>query len=345
MPQVNSAALTATLAWLVDIPSETGSETAICEAIAGRLSSYPQTRIKDSLVVGEPSPGGVLLVGHTDTVPNQGQGPAFLEGDRLHGLGSTDMKAGLAVMIHLLEEHGIERLAAVFYAGEEGPYAENELEDVLDQVPALTGVGTAVVLEPTDRKVEAGCNGVVNAMVTFDGVAAHSARPWRGENAVTKSAPFLAAIDRFEPEPHLVSGLEFIEVVSVTRAHGGVANNIIPARFELNVNYRFAPDRSIAEAEARLGELCRGADGFEIVDAAPAGAVDIDHPFLARLATVSGSDVVGKQGWTDVARLTGRGVPAVNFGPGETALAHTVGESVRVSDLVWAYQSLSTALD
>ena len=342
---MNSASLTETLAWLVDIPSETGSETAICEAIAGRLSSFLQIRIKDSLVVGEPSPGGVLMVGHTDTVPNQGQGLAFLEGDRLHGLGSTDMKAGLAVMIHLLEERGGDGLAAVFYAGEEGPYADNELEDVLDQVPALTEVGVAVVLEPTDRKVEAGCNGVINATVSFDGVAAHSARPWRGENAVTKSAPFLVTIDGFEPEPHLVSGLEFVEVISVTRAQGGVANNIIPARFELNLNYRFAPDRSLAEAEARLAELCHGADGFEIADSAPAGAVDTDHPFLQTLAEVSGSDVVGKQGWTDVARLTSRGVPAVNFGPGETALAHTVEESVRLSDLVWAYQALSTALD
>jgi len=145
---------------------------------------------------------------------------------------------------------------------------------------------------------------------------------------------------QLEPEPHVVEDLEFKEVVSVTRASGGVANNIIPGRFELNVNYRFAPDRTLEEAIHTLRELCSDADLFEITDSAPAAYPEVSHPLFQELATASGGVVASKQGWTDVAQLAQRGIPAVNLGPGETALAHKPGESVRLDDLVWAYEAL-----
>ncbi len=333
-----------TLAWLVDIPSETGHEQAIQEAIAGRLEPLGVARGGDSLVVGEPAEGKVVLAGHTDTVPRQGEAGSRIVGDRLYGLGATDMKGGLAVMTHLAEDLGTDRLVAVFYAGEEGPLSGNQLGPVLEAHPELLRAEAAVVLEPTNRELHAGCQGVVNASVWFEGEAAHSARPWAGINAVTKAGPFLTMMGGLVPDLHLIEGLPFKEVISVTRAAGGVANNIIPSRFQLNVNYRFSPDRTTEEAIAHLRGVCADADGFEIADAAPAAYPVVDHPLFAALAEVSGAGVGHKQGWTDVAQLAARGLPAVNFGPGETVLAHKPGESVLIDDLDWAYRSLAAVL-
>lgn len=336
--------MTETLAWLVDIPSETGNETAIREAIADRLAGATLTRISRSLIVGEPGPGKVLLVGHTDTVPLQGHVGARVEGGRLHGLGSTDMKGGLAVMVHLLEDHGTDRLVGVFYAGEEGPMSGNDLGPMLDEIPGLLASDAGVVMEPTNREVHAGCQGSVNATVSFVGEAAHSARPWLGENAISKAGGFLNAMHGRAPEPRVVEGLEFKEVISVTRANGGVANNVIPSAFSMNVNYRFSPDRSIPEAVAHLEAVCSDADEFDVADAAPAALPSVDHPLFESLIRNSGGVVKSKQGWTDVAQLAARGVPAINFGPGETSLAHKPGESVDLTDLDWAYDSLARTL-
>jgi len=336
--------LVETVTWLVDIQSVTGEEAALRDAIAGRLDEMPQLTIGDSLVVGESHQGGVMLVGHLDTVPLQGDVGARLESDRVHGLGATDMKGGLAVMVHLIETLGPEKVTCVFYAGEEGPLAGNQLTRVLDEVGWLKGSSAAVVLEPTDRAIEAGCQGVINADVLFIGRPAHSARPWLGENAITKAGEFLTFLGGLEPEPHVVNGLEFLEVMSVTAAHGGVARNVIPGEFVMNINYRFAPDRSHDEAVARLHEVCAPADRVEVTDVAPAGSVDIDHSLFRALIESTGAPVRAKQGWTDVAQLSSAGLPAVNFGPGEPSLAHKPGESVRVSDLEWAYESLLDVL-
>lgn len=336
--------LTETLAWLVDIPSETGNETAIRDSLAVRLGDHPQVAIRNSLVVGSPVPGSVLLVGHTDTVPLQGHVGARVDGDRLFGLGATDMKGGLAVMVHLIEDLGTERIVGVFYAGEEGPLTGNDLAPVLEWLPVLEEAEAAIVLEPTGREIHAGCQGSVNARVTFTGEAAHSAHPWLGVNAVTRSGRFLTMMDTLEPEPHPIEGLEFNEVISVTRAAGGLANNIIPARFDLNVNYRFAPDRSTDQAVERLRRLCESADEFEVTDTAPAAYPEMSHPLFLELAGNSGARVSHKQGWTDVAQLTQRGVPAVNFGPGDGSLAHKPGESVSLADLDWAHDALARTL-
>ncbi len=334
-----------TLAWLVEIPSQTGQEQEIQAAIATRLGEQaPVTLIEDSVVVGLPERGKVLLVGHTDTVPLQGNVGARIEAGRLHGLGASDMKGGLAVMIHLLEDLGTQHLVGVFYAGEEGSLARNQLAAILDHFPALVEAEAAVVLEPTNREVHAGCQGSINALVWFEGEAAHSARPWAGVNAITRAGRFLTRMDSLRPEVHPIEGLQFKEVISVTRAEGGVANNVIPARFELNINYRYSPDRTMPEAIAHLAEVCSEADGFEVTDAAPAAYPAMGHPMFSVLAEVAGGKVSHKQGWTDVAQLAQRGVPAINFGPGETALAHKPGESVALDDLEWAYKALAQAL-
>jgi succinyl-diaminopimelate desuccinylase len=337
-----------TLRWLVDIPSDTGQESEICTAINDRLSGLPSTRVGNSLVVGEPVGDRplILLVGHLDTVPSQGQGPSRVDGGRLFGLGACDMKGGLAVMIHLLEDPGQRSfgVAGIFYAGEEGPAAGNELARVLDEVGWLRSAHFGVVLEPSDGELQVGCNGVINAVVRFHGRAAHSARPWLGENAITKAGDWLAAMHRRQPRDVVIQGLVYQEVVSVTRASGGVANNVIPAAFEANVNCRFTPDQTVEEAVAMLRVECRDADELEIVDSAPAGPVDTGHPFVARLVEATGAPFAAKQGWTDVARLGEFGIPAINYGPGETALAHRPDESIDLGDLDRAIEGLRSAL-
>lgn len=336
--------LVETLTWLVDIPSETGNERDIRDALADRLQSHRKHLVKNSLVIGDPAPGRVALVGHIDTVPLQGHVGARIEAGRLHGLGATDMKGGLAVMVHLIEDLGPDRIVGVFYAGEEGPIAGNELGAILEAIPGLAEIEAGIVMEPTNRQVNAGCQGSVNAMVSFLGEPAHSARPWNGVNAVTRAGEFLTMMDGLQPELHEIEGLEFKEVASVTRANGGVANNIIPGRFDLNINYRFSPDRSTEQAVDRLRTLCSAGDEFEVLDTAPAAYPELSHPLFQRLIDITGTGVAHKQGWTDVAQLAERGIPGVNFGPGDTALAHKPGESVAIDDLIWVYDVMRRLL-
>jgi succinyl-diaminopimelate desuccinylase len=337
------------LVWLMGIRSVTGEEEALCTAIARRLSprwgADGLTRIGNALVVGRPDDRPLLsLYGHLDTVPEQGNVVPEIREGRVHGLGAADMKGGVAVMLALLEDDevagGPYSVAGVFYDKEEGPAHRNGLEDVLHAVPWLGRSRFAVVLEPSDRQIQLGCQGAMNATVSFLGRSAHSARPWLGENAVTKAGEFLAEIHRMEPVPVSVEGLEFKETATITTAHGGLASNVIPPRFDLNLNYRFPPTLTLEEAEARLRAIAAAADEVTVVDRAPAAPIPAGNPHLQRLERVSGAPRAGKQAWTDVARLAARGIAAVNFGPGETALAHRPDESVAIDDLEGAHAGL-----
>ena len=336
-----------TLALLVDTRSVTGEEAAIATLLEERfVSRQPTLRIGNALVVGEPAGRPlVVLYGHTDTVPEQGNLPHHIEDGRMVGLGTSDMKAGIAVMVQLLEGHGGDYdLAAVFYDREEGPSDENGLEEVLDRVPWLADAVFSIVLEPTDLGVEIGCNGVINADVVFTGQAAHSARPWLGENAVTKAGRWLHAMHDRRPEPFLIDGFEFREVFSVTTAQAGVAKNVIPASFTMNLNYRYPPLFDPAQAEDRLRRVAADADQVVIRDRAPAAPVPTGNEHVERLVAISGGDVGPKQGWTDVARLGARGIAAVNFGPGEVSQAHRHTESVALANLDAAHDVLARFL-
>jgi succinyl-diaminopimelate desuccinylase len=342
-----------TLATLVDTPSVTGSEGRICTLIAGRLlplwTMQGVHRIGNSLLVGQRTGRPLItLFGHTDTVPEQGDGGSRLDGDRMYGLGTSDMKAGLAVMMHLLEDvdirSGAYDVVGVFYDKEEGPAAENGLEDVLDRAPWLAESDLAIVMEPTDLKLELGCNGVINADVIFRGTAAHSARPWLGENAVTKAGEWLAEMHRRQPVTVGVAGLEYREVFSVTQAQGGIATNVLPDQFTLNLNYRFPPVYDVDTAVTRLHAVASAADDIVVRDKAPAGIVPEGNPHVERLRRLVGGRPTAKQGWTDVARLTSRGIPAVNYGPGEVAQAHRPGESIAVANLDVAHRTMKAFL-
>ncbi|MEK7252701.1 MAG: succinyl-diaminopimelate desuccinylase [Actinomycetota bacterium] len=325
------------LVWLVDIASPTRGEEEIRDAVAERLAHLEPRVIGNSVVVGRRTGRPLIaLYGHLDTVPEQGNLPARVANGRVHGLGSTDMKSGLAVMVALLEDKKVAGgpfdLVGVFYDAEEGPSDGNGLEAVLDGALDLLGAEFSIVMEPTDGELQLGCQGTINATVEFHGTAAHSARPWLGENAVTKAGVWLAEMHQREWRDVIVSGLTFKETFAVTTAHGGIARNVIPATFSLNLNHRFPPDRTMEEAEAEVLAVCAGADQVEIVDRAAAGAIPEGNAHLDRLRGLV-DIVAAKTAWTDVARLTARGLPAVNYGPGDTALAHRADESASVEGM------------
>jgi succinyl-diaminopimelate desuccinylase len=341
--------LAETLLWLCSIPSPIGEERALCEALEKRLFPHASVRrIGDSLVATlEQGKGGprVALVGHTDVVRTEHDGPARIEGDRLYGAGAADMKSGLATMLELLDNGfakgcGVD-LTFVFYAREEGPFAENELGVVLEQAPELTKVDLAVCLEPSDNKLQLGATGSIHAEVTFTGRTAHSARPWQGENAIQKAGPFLTELAAREPRDVLLEGLTFRTVTSVTLAEGGRGRNIIPDRFQLNLNHRFAPDTSLDRAERDVEELVGGRAELRFTDRSPAAPPFAAHPLVVALRSSGVTAVEPKQAWTDVARFAQLGVPAVNFGPGEQQQAHQRNEWTSLPKLEVGIQILT----
>jgi len=322
---------------LVSVASVTGAEGDLCDQLwAWAGERFPQGRRERWRHGFWLDPTGssrpVALVGHLDTVPPAAQQPVKLADGKVYGCGASDMKAGVAVMMSLLEARP-EAFLGVFYDREEGPYADNGLDPLLDGMPRPE---LAMVLEPSCNRIQAGCLGGLHARVRVAGQRAHSARPWQGRNAITEALPLLARLAEWPRREVLCGGLPFYEVVSVTQAATDNPRNAIPEVFELNVNFRFAPGRTLAEAEAELRELI--GHPLEIVDASPSGTVDLSEPRLAEWIARHALPVEPKQAWTDVARLSGRGIPAVNFGPGTPAQAHQAGEWCEVALLDECFQ-------
>jgi succinyl-diaminopimelate desuccinylase len=344
-----AASLAQTLLDLCLIPSPIGEEKALCDHVQARLSKRFQkiARFQDSLIVhanDKPGAPKIALVGHLDVVRTQHDGPARIEGSKLYGAGAADMKSGLALMIELAERLDLATLPVdltlVFYEREEGPYAENVLGPMIDNFPALHALELAICLEPSDNRLQLGCMGSLHATISFEGRTAHSARPWEGENAITKAASLLAELAAREPNLVLVDGMEFREVMTPTLANGGRGRNVVPDKFELNLNYRFAPGKTpqqaLAEVEAMVGARAK----VLATDLSPAGRPHRQHPLVQRLIGCGVKAVERKQAWTDVARFDQIGVPAVNFGPGLNAQAHQHNEFTELPLLAEGYEIL-----
>lgn len=333
---------------LCAIPSVTGDEAACASYVEGLLRETPLsvTRIGQTLLARGPIRGRplVVLAGHTDTVPPRGQTDVAMRDGRIYGLGASDMKGGLAVMLALAEGLDLDQcpydLGFVFYDREEGPWAESGLGPALEQAPWLQTANLAFCLEPSDNDVQVGCLGTMHAVLSFHGRAAHSARPWQGENAIHAAGPLLTALGALAPVEQNCGGFPYREVMSATLADGGRARNVIPDLFEINVNFRFAPGRSIESAEAQLRAFvdahAPGAS-VSIRERAPSGRVVHGNAILARFLALNGNTVTAKQAWTDVARFSEAGVDAVNLGPGLSAQAHQVGEFAETALLHASY--------
>jgi succinyl-diaminopimelate desuccinylase len=316
---------------LIDIPSESRAEARIGDYVKG--AGAPVEDLGDTcLLVRRGAP--VLLAGHLDTVPAQGNRPGRRDGDRVHGLGASDMKGALAVMLELALA-GMP-YDCLFFGREELPVADSALTPLLAR--ERLGYELVVVMEPTGNELHAGCLGNLNATWTFHGRSGHSARPWDGENAIHKAAGAIGLLAAVRPEEHDFDGLSFFEVASVTRIAGGIAGNVIPDRVECHVNYRFAPGSTPEAAEARLRELCPG--DLRIDSLAPSGPVALANPRAQALIAAGSLRVAPKQAWTPVAEFGQAGLDAVNFGPGEPEQAHRRDESVAVAALVRSYRVL-----
>ena len=342
-----AARLAARTLELVDIPSPSRDEGAIAEYVAAAMPWEPDWRDGETLWYTAPSGDRprVVLAGHLDTVPPQGNLPGRRDDDVVWGLGASDMKGGLAVMIELALARAGRRAADVpldvsflFFPREEAPADENPLPALFDEIPELAAADLAIVLEPTDGAIHAGCLGHLHARLVVHGRSAHSARPWLGENAISLALERLASIARVPAREVEIEGLRFVEVLAVTEVHGGIAANVVPDRVEATLSYRYAPDRTPAEAEA---ELRRVAGDVDIVGNAPPGAV-VRSPLVDRLLASGATGIEPKQAWTNVADFTSRGVDAVNFGPGMTSVVHAPDERVDVAALAHAFRTLAT---
>jgi succinyl-diaminopimelate desuccinylase len=326
---------------LVDFPSESREEAALATHVADLLRSggVDVADLGDTCLLARPAGARppVLLAGHLDTVPAQGNRPGSRDGERVHGLGASDMKGALAVMIELALAGA--PFSCLFFGREELPASESALAPLLERAGDELRSELVVMMEPTDNAIHAGCLGNINATWSFHGRSGHSARPWDADNAIHRAATAIAELARLESEPHEFDGLVFREVASVTRISGGIAGNVIPDLAEAHVNFRYAPGRSPAEAEARLAQLCDAGE-LRIDSNAPSGPVATANSWARRLAAAGDLDVAPKQAWTPVAEFGQAGLDAINFGPGAPAQAHRRDESIEVAALVRAYRVL-----
>jgi succinyl-diaminopimelate desuccinylase len=331
---------------LIDIPSPSRHEAQLRDHVS---HSVPLERVYESadallFATARTKKPLVLLAGHLDTVPAQDNLPGRIEDEWVIGLGASDMKGGLAVMIELARWLAEERpalscdLAFLFFVREELPGEESALPGVFAEAPLVLESDLVVVLEPTGNSIHAGCLGNLNATLVFHGESAHSARPWQGVNAISLAVEGLRPVVDHVPLEVEAGGLTFVEVLTATRIAGGVADNVVPDRVEVRLNYRYAPGRTREEAEARLRELVGGE--IEITSNAPPAHVAVDSPLVRRLLEAGALAVEPKQAWTPVAEFAAQGLDAVNFGPGAPRYAHRRDERVAVAELERCFAAL-----
>ncbi len=324
---------------LVDIESVSGNEQSITDAIEEALSPVPWLELwrHSHSLVARTTLGRderVVIAGHVDTVPLNANLPSRIEDGALHGLGSCDMKGGVAVALQLAAtvDQPTRDLTYVFYEAEEVEAERNGLTLIAATREEMLQGDFAVVMEPSNAVIEAGCQGTITVVVSTAGTRAHAARSWNGVNAIHAAREVLDRLAAYEPRQPEIDGLRFHEGLNAVGIAGGVAGNVVPDSCAVTINHRFAPDRSVTEAAAHLRQVF---DGFEVevVDSAPGAMPGLHLPAAAAFLDVVGGTANPKFGWTDVARFSAMGIPAVNFGPGNPELAHTQGEFVPVAHL------------
>ncbi|TRW79331.1 succinyl-diaminopimelate desuccinylase [Mycolicibacterium sp. 018/SC-01/001] len=334
---------------LVDIPSESRHETRIADEIEAALraqtAGFEIVRHGDAVLArtqfGKPS--RVLLAGHTDTVPAADNVPSRRDGDLLYGCGTSDMKSGDAVFLHLAATvtEPAHDITLVFYDCEEIEASANGLGRIERELPDWLAADVAILGEPSGGLIEAGCQGTLRVVVRASGTRAHSARSWLGDNAIHKLAPVLTRLQHYEARSVDIDGCVYREGLSAVRIDGGVAGNVIPDAASVTVNFRFAPDRSVEAAYAHVLDVFDGLDvSIEMTDSAAGALPGLTRPAAAALVQAAGGAVRAKYGWTDVSRFAALGVPAVNYGPGDPNTAHRVDEHVDVAQITAVTETL-----
>jgi succinyl-diaminopimelate desuccinylase len=340
---------------LVDVPSVSHHEGALADLVETGLrhcSWLHVDRLGDNVVARTSLDRAqrLVLAGHLDTVPPVDNARAKVDGDTLWGVGASDMKGGLAVMLDLAQasaEPSVD-LTWCFYAREEVGRAESGLLELWRQRPDLLAGDAAILGEPTDGLVEAGCQGTMRLAVTLRGVRAHTARPFTGRNAIHRLAAVLQRVAGWEGRTLTLDGCAYAEQLQAVAVEGGVAANVVPDAAAVTVNFRYAPDRNAAQAEAFVRALLAGtveeSDTLVVLDAADGAPPSLEHPLLAALVARTGTAPRAKVGWTDVASFWEHGVPAANFGPGDPLLAHHPDEHVTRAQLERTQQVLAALI-
>jgi succinyl-diaminopimelate desuccinylase len=328
---------------LVDVPSESRREDDLAALVRETMPLELRYDHDLTLLFGPPRTGRplVVLAGHLDTVPPNGNLPGRIENGAVHGLGASDMKGGLAVMVELARWVAAEDALAfdpafLFFAREEISVEHSPLPALFD-TGLIAEAALVLVLEPTDNELQVGCVGNVNARLRFEGRSAHTARPWLGVNAIDLAVEGLQRVAGLPPHDVEIEGLLFREVLSLTRIQGGLADNVVPDLVEATLNFRYGPHRTRDEAETRLREL---AGDVEITSHSPAAPVAVRNPLVQRLRDIGGFEITPKQAWTPVAQFAERGLDAVNFGPGATRYAHTRDEQIEIGALERSFGAL-----
>jgi succinyl-diaminopimelate desuccinylase len=347
--------LLALTAELINVPSESFDEHALADIVEARLRLVPWLavdRVGDN-VVARTDLGRdhrLLLGGHLDTVPANDNGTARIEGDTLWGLGSSDMKSGLAVMITLAETIASPAIdmTYLFYAREEVAFEHSGLRELFGQRPDLCQADLALLGEPTSGVVEAGCQGTMRFRIEMAGTRSHTARPWMGRNAIHRLGAVFRILEDYQERKPVIDGCEYREALEAVFVDGGVAGNVVPDTAVVTVNHRIAPDRTIDDAQAHIRELFEPAlesnDRIVFTDVAPPAPPGLFNPLLAAMIGRYDLQVRAKLGWTDVSFFHEHGVPAANFGPGDPTLAHTADERVERVALDACHQLLVTLL-
>jgi succinyl-diaminopimelate desuccinylase len=346
--QLDGAALTA---WLVDTPSVSGEEGPLTDAIEGALRGLPHLTVhRDGnaivarTMLGRPE--RVILAGHVDTVPVAGNLPSRREGSRLYGCGTTDMKSGVAVQLRLaasLASPGRD-VTYVFYDCEEVAADRNGLLRLSRNSPELLAGDFAVLMEPSSGEIEGGCQGTLRAEVTVAGQRAHTARSWMGRNAIHEAVAVLDVLRGYTPREPEVDGLRYHEGLNAVGIRGGVAGNVVPDECAVTVNYRFAPDLT-GEQAADFVRSVFSAWPVRVLDVADGARPGLGQPAAAEFVAAVGGMPQAKLGWTDVARFSALGIPAVNYGPGISEIAHTAGEYVETGKIAECESRLRAWLD
>jgi succinyl-diaminopimelate desuccinylase len=335
---------------LVDFESVSGNEGPLADAIEMALDALPHLVVhrEGNVIVARTSlgrPRRVVLAGHLDTVPVAENLPSRLDGGRLYGCGTTDMKSGVAVQLRLAAgvPEPVHDVTYVFYDCEEIEAARNGLGILSRTQPELLAGDFAILLEPTGGGIEGGCQGTLRATVTVEGKRAHTARSWMGANAIHAAGEVLDVLRAYQPRSPIVDGLQYREGLNAVFIEGGVAGNVVPDECVITVNYRFAPDRSGDEAAEHVRSVF-GPRPVVIVDYAEGARPGLTDPAAAAFVSVVGGTPTAKLGWTDVARFAAFGIPAVNYGPGISEIAHTPGEYVEVAAIADCEERLRTWL-
>jgi succinyl-diaminopimelate desuccinylase len=345
-----SADIATLTAALIDIPSESHHESDIADSVSAALSAVAHLeviRIDNNVIATNHNSREekIILAGHLDTVPVNGNLPHSRNGNVISGLGACDMKGGVAAALHVARHlvNPNRDLTFIFYEAEEVAAEFNGLKKIGERAPEYLDADFAVLMEPSNGNIEAGCQGTLRVEVSTTGERAHSARSWMGRNAIHQVHEILEILDKYQPEQPVIDGLTYREGLNAVAITGGIAGNVIPDRCTVTVNYRFAPNKTEQDAIAFIESLF-GRWQVTVTDCAPGALPGLDQPAARAFMEATGARTAPKFGWTDVARFSQMKTPAVNYGPGDPSLAHSQGECVSVDQVQRVADTLITWL-